>query len=808
MLKNYFLIALRQLRKERMYAAVKIGGFALSIAACLLITLYILDELSYDTSWKEAGRLYRLTSEFRLDGRVETNADWPAPMAAALKDNFPEIEAVGRLMPHDLAGVTASNEIRRTDRQENTYAEHFTFADQSILDMLQVSMVYGDRAHALTGPMTMVITKKQADKFFPGENPVGKTMILNNDPKKTYTVTGVINDLPANSHIQYDFFLTLKEQAFWPGEQQTWGATNYYTYMLLKPGASPAKLQAHLPLIISRYYIPFLKQAGDKLADLLYQHARLFVQPISRIHLSTLDDELPHGDIRFVWLFAAVACFILLIASINFINLSTAKSANRAKEVGLRKVVGSLRSSLIQQFLMESMVFSFLSIALGVLLAWLILPWFNTLTAKSLTIPWEAWWLLPAILIAAVVIGILAGIYPALYLSAFMPIEVLKGRLSRGTKSAFLRNGLVVFQFTTSIMLIIGTLVIYGQMHFILNREPGFDKDQVVVIRGTGALTNDQVRTFRNELAGLPQVSSASVSDYLPVWGTRRDGNDFYLAGRNKIDLGINAQFWTVDDSYLKTLGMHLVAGRNFNSNMLTDSQNVIINQTMASQLHLKEPLGKKITNGWADLTVIGVIQDFNYESMRDNIRGLVMRPGLSSSIVSAKLHTKDTKGALAAIDKVWRKFAPAQPIRYTFLDENFAAMYADVQRTGGIFTSFALLAIVIACLGLFALSAFMAEQRYKEIGIRKVLGASVASITSLLSKDFILLVLLAFLIASPIAWWGMNKWLQDFAYRIHISVWVFVATALISMLIAFFTISFQSIKAAMTNPVKSLKSE
>ena len=808
MLKNYFLIAIRQLRKERLYAAVKIGGFALSIAACLLITLFILDELSYDKSWKEGSRLYRLTSQIKLNGRLETGADWPAPAAAALKENFPEVEATGRLMPHELFDGAGNNEIRRTDQQENTYAEHFTYADQSILDMLQPPIVYGDRAHALTEPMTMVISKKEADKFFPHQNPVGKTMILNNDPRKTYTVTAVIEDLPANSHIQYDFFLTLKDHTLWPGEQQYWGASNYYTYFLLKPGTSVAAFEPKLSIIITKYFLPLLKQAGDKLADDLEKNAKVFAQPISQVHLTILDDELPHGDMRFVWLFAAVACFILLIACINFINLSTAKSANRAKEVGLRKVVGSLRGSLIQQFLMESTVLSFFSIALGVFLASLILPWFNTLTNKSLTIPWQAWWLLPAVLAATVVIGILAGIYPAVYLSGFKPIEVLKGRLSKGAKNSLLRNGLVVFQFTTSIILIISTLVIYNQMHYILSHKPGFDKDQVVVIHGTETFNDTQIRTFRSELAALPQVSSASISDFLPVAGTKRNGNQYWITGRQKLDLAVNSQDWYVDDSYLQTMGMHLAAGRNFSHNMLVDTQNIIINQTLAKRLNLKDPLGKMISRGDDKFTVIGVVEDFNYESMREEVKGMVLHPGIGSTIVTAKLKTKDTKTALAAIGGIWKRFAPSQPMRYTFLDENFANMYADVQRTGGIFTSFSLLAVVIACLGLFALSAFMAEQRTKEIGIRKVLGASVGSITTMLSKDFIRLVLLSFLIASPLAWWAMNKWLQDFAYRVPISAWIFIVTAFVAILIALVTISFQSIKAALTNPVKSLRSE
>ena len=370
-----------------------------------------------------------------------------------------------------------------------------------------------------------------------------------------------------------------------------------------------------------------------------------------------------------------------------------------------------------------------------------------------------------------------------------------------------MRNGLVVFQFTTSIILIIGTLVIYKQTHFILNKKVGFDKDQVLLIQGTNTL-GDQVKSFKNELLKLSEVKSASVSDYLPIAGTKRNGNTFYNEGKKKEESGIDTQFWIVDDDYLKTMGMKIVAGRNFSPQMPTDSQGVVINQTLANKLNLKDPIGKRITNGYGIFNVLGVVQDFNFESMRDQIGGLCMILGNSPSIVSVKIKTADIKDLVPSITSVWKKFAPAQPIRYTFLDESFANMYADVQRMGSIFTSFAILAIIIACLGLFALSAFMAEQRNKEIGIRKVLGASVSSITTMLSKDFVKLVVIAIVIASPIAWWAMTKWLQDFVYRITISWWMIAIAGLIAVVIALITVSFQAIKAAVANPVKSLRTE
>jgi putative ABC transport system permease protein len=810
MFKNYFTIAFRQLRKQKMYSVIKIGGFALGIAACLLIALYIRDELSYDKSYPDASRIYRVTVEFDNNGKMETGADWPPPMARALKQDFPEVENSGRLMPHELFYGAGSNEIRRSDKIENNYENKFTYADQSMLDILKVPMVYGDRRHALTEPNTMVISRRKADKYFPGQNPVGQLMILNDDKNKTYKITGVMENFPTTSHIQYDFFLTMSSYELWPGEQAAWGSSNYPTYVLLKPGARADQLQSKLKLIITKYYVPMMKQSGDKQADDLEKKARLLLQPISDVHLKSynIDDGLAKGDIRFVWLFGAVACFILILACINFINLSTAKSANRAKEVGLRKVVGSLRGSLVRQFLTESLLFSFLSFILGILLAMALLPYFNELSAKTLTIPWTAWWLIPLLVASAMGIGILAGLYPSFYLSSFRPVDVLKGQVSRGTRNSILRNGLVVFQFSTSIILIISTLVIYRQTQYILNKKLGFDKDQILLIEGANTL-DKKTTAFKDELLRIPQIKSVSVCDYLPISGTKRDGNTFYREGRTKEDIGVSAQKWQVDYDYLKTMGMRIVAGRGFSRDMASDSSAIIINQAMASKMGLKNPLGQVITNGWQHMRVIGVMEDFNFESMKQNIEPLSMILGnYNSSIISVKMSGADAKNIVTSVSAVWKNFSPSQPIRYTFLDEGFTRMYDDVQRMGQIFTSFAVLAIVIACLGLFALSAFMAEQRNKEIGIRKVLGASVSGITAMLSTYFIRLVFISILIATPVSWWAMNKWLQDFAYRLPISGWLFVIAGVLAIGIALLTVSFQAIKAAVANPVSSLRSE
>ncbi|MBB6127944.1 ABC transporter permease [Mucilaginibacter lappiensis] len=811
MIKNYLKIAVRQLLKQKMYAAIKVGGFALSIAACLLIALYIREELSFDKSYPDADSIYRIVGIYNMDNIHEKGVDWPAVMGRTMKTDFPEVEKFGRLMPNSLFWGAGSNELKRSDAPENTHEEGFVYADQSLLDILKLPMIYGDRAHALAEPLTMVISKSKADKYFPGQNPVGKVMYLNNNKSKPYKIGAVMQDIPTTSHLhEYNFFLTLAGVEFWNGEQTTWQASNYRIYVALKPETNMAQFNKKVTDgIINNYYIPDMIKSGDKNASKIKNALTMRVQNVEDINLRSYDihDGMSHGDIRFIWLFGAVAGFILLIACINFINLSTAKSANRAKEVGLRKVVGSQRSGLIQQFLTESLLYSFFSFALGLILAVILLPYFNMLASKSLTIPWQQWWLLPTVLVSAVIIGVVAGIYPAFYLSGFKPAEVLKGKLSSGSKSSGLRNGLVVFQFTTSIILIISTFIIYNQMQFILNKKVGFEKDQVVMIQGTNTLDNE-VKNFKEELLKLPAVKSVSISDFLPVAGTKRNGNPFYNEGKVKTETSVGGQFWDIDADYIKTFGMKLVAGRNFNPAMKTDSQAVIINQTLAKRLNLKNPVGKRISNGGDPMLVIGVVQDFNFESLRDGIEPLVLHLSNSNSIVSVKVKTGDMKNTLAEITRTWKSFSPNQPIRYTFMDERFASMYADVQRMGRIFTSFAILAIIIACLGLFALAAYMAEQRSKEIGIRKVLGASIGNITTLLSLNFIKLVFIAIVIASPIAWWAMTKWLQDFTYRIPIGWEVFVFAGIVAISIALLTVSFQSIKAAIANPIKSLKSE
>ena len=807
MFKNYSKIAWRNLFKYKMYSFIKIGGFAIGIAACLLISLFVKEELSYDKYYENGNRIYRVINVYNNNVDFWRWTAFPAQIAQVLQDNFPEIEKAGRLIPYDWYNA-GNNQFRAAEQTQNNYEEGFAYADQELLEILQIPLVYGNPEHALEKPNSMVLSKRMADKYFPDKDPVGQTVILNEDESNPYVVGGVMENFPSNSHLQFDFFITLTEVEFWPGEQTNWCCSNYNPYILVREGTDPHELEEKLLFIRDNYIVRHLRETENQDAVDEQKYRSFYLQAIGDIRLKSKDigDIIPHGDIQIVWLFAAIACFILLLACINFINLSTAKSANRAREVGLRKVVGSFRRNLIRQFLTESIFFSGISVAFGTLLAATFSPYFNLLSGKSLTLPWMEWWFIPLLILLIIVIGFLAGIYPSLYLSAFKPINTLKGGPSKGSKSSRLRNAMVVFQFTTSITLIVGAFIVYRQMEYILNKELGYDREQVVMIQGTNTL-RDKLAPFKNELLLLSEVKNVAASNYLPVSGTKRDQNQFWKDGRSKLDRGVGAQAWRVDPDYINTLGMNLLEGRGFSAEMASDSSAVIINQTMAKKLGLENPVGKRIMNRrtW---TVIGVVEDFHFESLKGGIGPLCFFRGTHGSILSVKVQTENMAEVLKSITTVWDKFMPHQPIRYTFLDETYARMYEDVQRTSRIFTSFAVLAVIVACLGLFALSAFMTEQRRKEISIRKVLGASLGNLFQLLTLNFVKLVLISLVIAVPIAWKMMQKWLEDFDNRTEINWDVFLLAGIMAISIAILTISYQSIRAALTDPVDNLRSE
>ncbi|WP_228084969.1 ABC transporter permease [Mucilaginibacter sp. JRF] len=798
------------MQKQKMYAAINIGGFAIGIAACILISIYIRNETSYDQTNRNKENVYRVLGKMTMAGTTFYGTSFQPPMSKALLSDFPQVKKAGRIMHNRLFGGT-ENQIRRTDQVNNNYEAGFCFADSSTLDILDIPMVYGSNITALKAPNTVVICKSLADKYFPKQNPIGKTLIFNNNTQKPLTIGGVMQDFPANSHMQFRGFISLSGLGFWDGEQESWYSSNYGIYLQMNPGvdidAFSKKMSDH---ILDEYVIPSMKQNGQANTAEVRKNAHLILQPLTDIYLKSYnieEDHIKHGDARFIWLFAGIAGFILILACINFLNLSTARSANRAREVGVRKVIGSTRANLIRQFLTESLLYSFFSFVLGVVLAASALPVFNNVAGTQLALPWMEWWLLPALISSAIVIGLIAGIYPAFYLSYFKPATTLKGSISMGTRNSGLRSGLVIFQFTVSIVLIIGTAVIFKQMQYILNSKIGFDKEQVVTIEGADAL-GPQTAAFKAELLNLPFVKNVTVSDFLPINSTKRNGNSFYNEGREKQDAPIRSQHWVIDENYLATLGIKLSDGRNFRTDMPTDSQATIVNRSMVKQLGLKNPLGKVITNGYEHLTIIGVVDDFYYESLKQQVEPLVMILGNSNSMVSVKLKSSDMRAAIAAINSTWKQFQPHQTMRYDFLDQSYAAMYSDVKSTQYIFTGFSVLAIVVACLGLFALAAFMAEQRSKEVSIRKVLGASVTNLFALLTGNFLKLVLISLVIAIPIGWLAMNKWLEDYVYRIQLSWDIFAISGIIVIIIALVTVCWQAVSAALVNPIKNLRSE
>ena len=775
----------------------------------LLIALFIRDELSYDRHYTKGERIYRVIRQCDYGEGMERAVWFESPFARTIKEEFPEIEKAGRLNASELFGA-GGNEIRRADQSDNYYEEGFVYMDQDLLEILEIPMVYGTREHALAEPNTIVISKSKADKYFPNEDPVGEMVVLNNDERKTYKIGGVMEDFPANSHLQYDFLITLTEHEFWKGEKDSWWATNYPTYVRLREGADPRALEEKIFSTVKKYNLPDWTRRGLVDAEKIAATMRFQLQPVHDIHLKSdgIYDISTRGSVKYIWLFGAIAVFILILATINFINLSTAKSANRAKEIGLRKVVGSVRRNLVIQFITESLLFSFFSFAIGVAITLVFLPYFNSLSGKSLEFPWREWQTMPVLFVAMIIVGIAAGLYPSFYLSSFQPIQVLKGQLLKGSKSSSLRSVLVVFQFTTSIVLIVGTIVIYRQMNYILNSNLGFDKEQVLLIQGTNSLKG-QAETFKNELLALPDVQSVSYADYLPVDGSKRNGNGFWKEGEVTTAEPVYGQFWLVDHDYVKTMGMKIVEGRDFSVKIASDSDAVIINQKLAKDLFQGNALGKKITNGNRDAqTIIGVVEDFHFETMKEKIRPLCMAPGYNSNTASVKVGSTDIAGFLQSVENVWKKFSPHQPIRYTFLDDSFELMYQDVQRMGRILTSFSALAIIVACLGLFALSAFMVEQRGKEISIRLVLGASIKNIFKLLTQNFVKLVMISFMVATPIGWYLMNQWLQDYEYKTEITWEIFFISGGLALTIALLTISYQAIRAALVSPVKSLRAE
>jgi putative ABC transport system permease protein len=808
MIKNYLKIAWRNLVKNKLFSAINIFGLALGITSCLLIILYVVDEMSFDNFHEKGDRIYRLNNDIVYGGKDMRMAQTPDILAPTLKKDYPQVENYTRFYNAGAYLVKKPN-VANFIREEN-----ILFADSTVFEVFTFPLVAGNPTTALNEPTVIVISESAAKRHFGAENPIGKT--LNLDNRKDYKITGVMKDIPKNSQIKADFFISMKSLDY------DWGnflSNNHWSYILLKEGTDPKSFDAKFEQVIAKYVDTQIKKIlGSSIAELKKSGStfKFWMMPMEDIHLkSSQSQELStNGNIQYVYIFSIIALFVLLIACINFMNLSTARASQRAKEVGVRKVMGSERGQLMFQFFTECILVSVIALLIGLVLVAALLPLFNDISAKTLSI--NNLLTIKIVVIIAIMpifVGILAGSYPAVFLSSFKPIQVLKGRFA--LKGGSLRNSLVVFQFTSSIILIIGTIIIYRQINFIKNKNLGYNKDQILIINDAYAL-DKQAISFKEDILKINGIKSGTLSGFLPTPSNRSNGSK-WPEGHFDMNQGVMTQNWDIDYDYLKTFDMKLVKGRNFSKEFGSDSMGVILNETAAKNFGFGDNAVNKgiltLKGNYGNETetyrVIGVVKDFHFESMKSKIEAISMFLKPSSGNVSFKLDkTAQLSSIIKQIENKWAKMAPGQPFTYEFMDDSFDKVYKNEQRIGKISLAFAILTILVACLGLFGLVTFVAEQRIKEIGIRKVLGASVTSILQLLSKDFLKLIFISILLASPIAYYFMYRWLQDFEYRINIEWWVFLATGIVAITIALLTISYQAIKAAIANPVKSLKTE
>jgi putative ABC transport system permease protein len=804
MLSNYLTIAFRNLWRHKAFTAINIIGLAVGMATCLLIVLFVENELSYDRYHTNADRMYRVTMHVRFGEKDINYAYSSEPAGPALLRDYPGVEAVTRL--RDDGDFLVKN------GQDTFKEEHVAFVDSNFFSFFSLPLLKGHKASVLVEPRTLVVTQTTARKYFGQADPIGKTLSVGD--LGVFRVTGVCADVPSNTHFHYDMFGSFLSV----NQGIKWMASGSYTYLLLRNGYSIRQVEAQSRGFLSKYMTSEIKEfLGIDLPEFLRKGNRIGFgfQPITSIHLySDLDDEMAaNGDIKYVYIFSAIALFILLLACINFMNLSTAGSAGRSKEVGIRKTLGSVRQQLVSQFLTESVLLTLLALLLTLGLVFLLLPDFNELAGKQFTFSsiLNGWVLFGAVL-SCLAIGLLAGSYPAFVLSSFKPITALSGTVQASLRSGWLRNTLVTGQFVVSIGIIIATIVANQQLRFIQNKKVGFDKEQVLVLHDTRVL-GAKLNAFKAELAALAPVSKVSLAGFLPA-GTSRQSQDGVLIKQGSRTEAYLTKSYFIDEDYLPTLGMHLLLGRNFSKDFPSDHSAALINEAAVREFGLKKPIGQQFSitgdgsNGSKhSYTVVGVVKDFHFESMRHRIAPLIMFYGGDNSQLAVRIRTNDIPGLLHTIEQRW-KAETGNPFVYSFLNERFNTMYQSEQRIGQLFGVFAGLAVLISCLGLFGLAALTTHQRTKEIGVRKVLGASVTSIVSLLLTNYLKLILIALVIASPIAGYTMSQWLGDFAYKIDLSWWIFVLAGGLATAVAILTVSFQAIKAALMNPVKSLRSE
>jgi putative ABC transport system permease protein len=803
MLKNYLKITIRNIVKHKGYFSINIVGLAISIAACILISLWVVDELSYDKFNKNSDRIYRVYGAGKVNKQDLSFAMTAAPLGETLHKDCPEVETYTRIWAQRNSPV-----IRYGGKIFNE--KHFLYADSTFFEVFTANFIMGNAKTALVQPGTVVLTETTAHRYFGDANPLGA--ILNLNKNDNYTVTGVIKDFPNEAHFHFNFLGSLS--SINSSRNPSWLESQWYTYLLLKPGTNIFEFQKKLNVEFRKYFGPqLLASTGISLKQLEMAGNKFnaFLQPITSIHLhSKLSFEIePNSSMDYIYIFSTIAIAILLIACINFVNLSTARSERRAKEVGIRKTLGSPKLKITLQFIMESVITSLLASVLAVGFVEFMLPLFNKVTDKEISLNLLSnIYTLPIILCLAILTGLLAGVYPAFYLSSFQPAQVLKSKLVRGRKKGILRDGLVVLQFSISIVLVIGTFIIHNQMKYIQDKNLGFNKEQVITLK-TSSIGNN-IYSFEHELMSNSSILSVSNSSTIP--GEMTYMSSYKLKGESNTQIK-DAHWMTCDDDFLKTYQLKLASGRFFSSEHPSDTMAVIINEAAAKLYGIKDIESKYLVDpsDVSDYKIIGVVKDFNFKSLHEAVFPLVLysyKPKAYGDFLSVRIKPGDYAGAKSFIENTWRKYAGNEALNYSFLDQSLQKMYLSDQRTNKIAAIFSALAIFIACLGLFGLATYVTEQRTKEIGIRKVLGASVPEIILMLSKEFTKWVVIANVIAWPVAYYFMDKWLQDFAYKTNISIWIFALSGALALVIALLTVSTNAIKAATANPVKSLKYE
>ena len=794
MLRNYFKIAFRNLWRHRVFSGINILGLTVGLTACFLIFLYVRFELSYDNMHSKADRTYRIICDIKTPTETikSPGPSWAVGPHLTMGD-FPQVEASVRITGGELLVRKGNVKFQELNS---------LFADSSFFQVFDFKLLKGNPRSVLNEPLNIVFSESAVKKYFGNTDPVGQTVLLTGDGF-TAKVTGVMQDLPENSTIKADMIVSMNTitRKLNPTLNDQWGNYGNTTYVLLKPGANAGVFTKQLPAFLEKMNGTEMKQMN--------MYPTLILEKLRDVYLRSTRDDSKTGNIKNVYIFSIVAIFILLIACFNFINLTTARSAERAKEVGIRKVVGAGKQQLTFQFIGESVILCIIAFFITLAAASLLLPSFNQLAGKTISSGiFQHWTLIGMLFLGSISIGLLAGLYPALVLSSFKPVAVLKGRFATGSKGSRLRKTLVISQFTISIALIISVIIVYLQLNFMRNQDLGFSKDQMMVINSNG---DPAKNVFIQAVKGLPDVKAVTMSSSVPGGGNMGAYSQIQnVKGEMQI---ANLDLYFVDFEYLTQYNVKMAAGRTFSRSFMTDTtQAMILNEAAVKMFGYhaaKDAIGRDFNQWGRKGKIIGVMKDFHFKSLQEEIKPLSMRIEPNGcQLVSIKVSANNLTATIASIEKKWNTLIPARPFNYFFLDDYFDKQYRSEQRFGKLFLNFAILAIIISCLGLLGLASYSTMQRTREIGIRKVLGATVPNIVNLLSKDFLKLVAVAIIFASPLAWFTMHKWLQDFAYRIPIVWWVFAVAAFAAALIAILTVSFQAIKAAVSNPVLSLRSE